>query len=437
MANIFSRQPKHDYPPVYSSMDRPLKRSRWKTLRPVIGASAVFMIALSVAIGLRLSSLGMPRFERAKLKIAVVQYGTFHDFISVDGEVRPLHSVFLDSSEGGRVEKVFVEEGTMLHEGQPLLVLENPDLQREYAQGETQLLSLKENLQALLIQVEQSRFNYEQQINEIEYEIENQARKLARNNSLRRNGLISTQEYEQDQEKADFLAKKLALMKETYAKNMALFEKQTQGLEQKVHSMEENLKLLKDKVDQLVVRAPVDGQLTLFNAEPGQFVAAQTRLGRIDDIRDYRVRTKLNEYYLARIRSRLRGQLLLDDDKKYPMQVDKVYPVVKGGFFEADLVFTGKRPQVLRTGQSVRVELELGQSEKAFLLERGRFYSSTGGKWVYVLDPSGRKAYLREIRLGRQNPQYYEVLEGLHTGEQVIISSYEGFRNYQTIVLEP
>ena len=417
---------------AYAGMDRIIVRKNPLIDRKlVIGIGAV-LILFGGMMALRSRALMISNIDASRLEIATVTEGPFIETIGVNGIIQPRASMFVNNPVGGQVEKIYVEEGAHVTKGQPLVLLSNTDLQLEITQQESKLVSLRENLQNVQMEKEQQKFSYEQQIKQLEFDIEQKKRLIQRNEILRQNGLISVQDYEKTKDEYAYLMKKLELLKDTYRQHMALFELQIKQLESNVRQMESNVQLLRDKLNSLLVRAPVSGQLTQFEVEPGQYIEARARLARIDDLSSYRIEAQVSEYYLPRIRKGLQGRLMADN-RTYSVFVDKVFPAVEDGTFKIELLFFKHPDHNFHPGQSVRVDLQLSGSETAILVPRGGFYRSTGGTWIFVLDPDGHRARRREIRIGRQNASHYEVLSGLHPGERVIISPYLGFVNKSEI----
>ena len=434
---LFSGRVADEDRPILSPMDRPRAARPSNYARAFLVTAGLGLVLLGMSIRFHPRVIAGFQIARDRLEIATVQRGVFREFITVDGTVLPVRSVAVISQEGGRVEKVLVEEGSRVEPGQPLVVLSNPDLQMKVTRQEARLAEQRQSLQTLRIAAARTRFEYEERLKDLEFRLERQKRRLARNELLRANGLLSRRAYDEDRDTYAFLQKKRDWLQEASRRYEELARAQLRELERNLETQESNLRILREKMAGLTVRAPIRGQVSGFRVDVGQYLEPRRPMGRIDDTSDYRVRVRLSEYYLDRVRPGLRGRFRASGTGVYPVVLDKIYPGVKDGTVQAILRFTGEHPRRLVSGQTARVELELGGSAAALLLPRGGFITSTGGRWVFVLDPSGRAARRRPVRLGRQNPEYYEVLEGLRAGDRVIISSYEGFADRRRIGLKP
>jgi HlyD family secretion protein len=373
--------------------------------------------------------------ESEKLTIATIQRGPFQEFIPVQAEVLPLQTIFLDVEEGGLVEKLFLEAGSEVKKGDKILKLSNTSLLMDIMYREAELFQQINNLRNTRLLFEQNRLSLQKDLADLDFQLEKQRRKFESYQSLYDEKLISRHDYEDTRDEYELVKNKRQLTAETQEQELSFRRQQVLQLEDSVQRMQENLKVAKSKLDNLTVRAPISGTLTSLQAEPGQSKSPGERLGQIDAPEGFKARAEIDEYYIDRIQKDLTGQFELSGST-YPVRVDRVYPEVKDGKFSVDLRFPGRQAPGIRRGQTLHVRLELGDVAEALLLPRGGFFQKTGGNWIFVLEPDGRTASKREIRLGRQNPDMFEVLGGLRPGERVITSSYENFGDNERLVLK-
>ena len=410
-------------------MDRKIEKPQFTPKRIAIGAAALLLVGLfGYAL---LADFGVRKLnvERDRLTISTVALGPFQEYIPVRGTVLPLNTVYLDALERGQVEQVFVEEGASVAEGDPLLRLANPDLELTVLQQEADLERSREALRNGRLTMEQELLRSRKSLMEIEYQLAINKRNFERYESLSAEDLtaiLSRQEYERLRDEYQYSVRRMALTQETQTQDSLLAASKVVQLVSAVERMERNLEIVRGRLDNLTVRAPVAGQLTMLKAEVGESKGTGVRLGQIDMIDGFKVRAAIDEHYIGRVGRGQRGQFD-NDDESYSLVIRRVYPEVREGRFGVDLVFEGEAPEGIRRGQTLHIRLELGDLDEAVQVARGGFYQATGGHWAYVLDAAGDRATRRSIALGRQNPRVYEVLEGLEPGEQVITSSYETF----------
>ena len=410
-------------------MDRKIEKPRFTPKRIGVGVAVLllgglFGYALLADFGVRKLNV-----DRERLTISTVEFGPFQEYIPVRGTVLPLHTVYLDALERGQVEQVFVEEGASVAEGDPLLRLANPDLELTVLQQEAELERSREALRYGRLTMEQELLRSRKALMEIEYQLAINKRNFERYERLSTEDLtaiLSRQEQERLRDEYQYSVRRMALTEETQTQDSLLAASKVVQLVSAVERMERNLEIVGRRLDNLTVRAPVPGQLTTLKAEVGESKGTGVRLGQIDMIDGFKVRAAIDEHYIDRVGRGQRGQFD-NGDEPYSLVIRKVYPEVKEGRFEVDLIFEGEAPEGIRRGQTLHIRLELGDLDEAMQVARGGFYQATGGHWAYVLDAAGERATRRSIALGRQNPQVYEVLEGLEPGEQVITSSYETF----------
>ena len=412
-----------------AAMDRKIRRRKWPPRR-IAGAAAATLFAGFAAWGL-LKDSGVRKLnvDRDRLTISEVVHGPFQEYTPVRGTVLPIRTVYLDALESGQVQRLFVEEGTNVAEGDPLLRLANPELELHVLQQESELERKIEELRSNRLSMEQDLLGSRQRLMEIEYRAQIDRRNFERYASLSQEDLAAImplQDYEKLRDNYEFNARKLDLTRETHRQDSLLAVDRVVQARAAVGRMERNLEIIRRRLDDLTVRAPVSGQLTSLVAEIGESKGSGTRLGHIDILDGFKVRADIDEHYIARVDRGQSGQFD-HDGSPLGLVIRKVYPEVEEGRFKVDLVFDGEAPEGIRRGQTLQIRLELGDLEEATQVARGGFYQATGGHWAYVLEPSGDRAGKRAIRLGRQNPKVYEVLEGLQPGERVITSGYESF----------
>lgn len=366
------------------------------------------------------------RTEKDKLTVSTVEEGLFNDYITVIGNVEPITTIFLDAEEGGKVEEKLIEEGEMVKKGDIILKLRNNDLNLSIMNSESSMAYQTNELRNTQIQMEQQKIQNKQQLLTIDYELVRLSRNYEQQKTLYNDGLIAKEDFLKAEE--DYLKSKknrdLIYLK--LVQDSIFRENQKIQMDQSLGNMQLNLKVVQQRREDLNVKAPVDGQLGLLDAEIGESISKGQRIGQINILDNFKIKALIDEHYIDRV---VRGlPATLDrNGTNFNLKVKKVYPDVRNGQFEIDLIFDETTPDNIRTGQTYHIKLELGESSKAVLLPRGGFFQSTGGQWVFVLNSDGTEATKRNIKIGKQNPQYYEVLEGLNPGEKVITSGYEMF----------
>ncbi len=415
-------------------MDRIIAKKKWyqrKSTWITAGGIVVLILAYVLVLGDTTSKLNV-NVER--ITISEVSRGEFLEFIPATGTVQPIRTIYLDAVEGGRVEAIFVEDGHHIAEGDSILRLANTDLVLDIMFREAQLYEQSNNLRNTRISMEQRSLDLRRQLLELNLQISQQEREKDRAEALHVNSLISTQEYGNIMDRYEYLVNLRNITFQNARQDSIFRAVQIERLEASVDRMQSNLDIVRENQENLTVRAPISGQLSALNAEIGQTKTPGQRLGQIDVLDTFRVQAAIDEYYISRVEEGKRAEFTFAGDE-YRMEITKIYPEVRDGRFDVDLEFVGDVPEGIRRGQTVRLRLELSDPEEAILLARGGFYNSTGGHWVFLVDPSGGFAYRHDIRLGRQNPQMYEVLEGLEPGMQVVTSSYETFGNAERLIL--
>ena len=409
----------------------------WITPKRVAAAAAALLAVLGLGYGVWTTATGgqVLSVDREKLTISTVEQGPFQEFIAVTGNALPEQTVYLDAVEGGRIEEVYVQEGAVVEEGQRILRLSNNDLRLRVLNSEASIAEQQSSMEQLKLQMQQQSLDLQQQVANLEYQIQQLARQHERQQRLWEQDLISREAYLSTKDELAYQRRRLRLTRSAYVQDSLAQQSRLNTMEQTEERLRRNYDVLRESLDNLTVQAPISGQLTALDAEIGQIINSGARLGQVDNIDDYKIQAQIDEFYIERVR---RGQTATTQPMggtEYELTVTRVYPEVENGQFRVDLQFAGERPADMRRGQSVRLRLELGSPEEATLLSRGGFYQSTGGNWAYVLTGDG-EAVRRPIRLGRQNPNYFEVLGGLAPGDKVVTSSYDTFGDADRLSLD-
>jgi HlyD family secretion protein len=416
-------------------MDRRIKKKRW-TLRRVLWGSLGGLFAAAVlyelVFGDHSSRLNV---QAERITISTVEVGPFQEFIPLRGTVLPILTIYLDALEGGRVEEVFIEEGTMVLKGDPILKLSNPDLEVRVMSQEAVLFERVNDMENTRIQLETQAIGRQERLITLEYDIQRAKREHDRNAELWGRKLIARSRYEESKDNHEHLLRQHSFTLEKVRQDSMYRAGQLAQLEASVKKLRMNVEAVKRNLENLVIRAPVSGQLTSVNAEIGELKSRGQRLGQVDVLEGYKVRVEIDEFYIQRIGTGLTGTLDLAG-KPYKLVIKKVYPDVEDGEFEVDMEFLGDTPMGIRRGQTLPIRLALGDLSEALLLARGGFYQVTGGNWVFLVDASGGLATRRPVRIGRQNPEFFEVLEGLEPGDRVVTSSYDNYEEIDRLVIK-
>lgn len=416
-------------------VDRIIEKKRWTPKRIVTIACAGVIIAIAV-YALLLSGRGSRlNVKSERLRIDTVVQGEFQEFIPVTGTVIPINTYYLDAVEGGRVDSVYLEAGTFVEKGEKILKLANTNLLMDVMYREAEIFQQSNNLRNTRLSMERNSLDMQREVLELEYRIKQQERIVESNVSLARKNLISGREFEESKDELEYLQRKLELTRQTQQQDSIFRATQISQLEASLVRMETNLTIVKQNMENLVIKAPVAGHLTSLNAEVGESKRRGERFGQIDILDGFKVRVPIDEHYIARIGTGQQATFAFSGET-FRVTITKIYPAVAEGRFTVDMNFEGREPPDIRRGLTLRLRLELGDLSQAVLLPTGGFYQATGGRWVYVLGKSGVEAEKRPIHLGRQNTEYYEVLDGLVPGERVIISSYETFGDVDRLVLK-
>ncbi|WKK59211.1 efflux RND transporter periplasmic adaptor subunit [Sphingobacterium sp. BN32] len=416
-------------------MDRPIKQKTWNTKRILTVGGVVALVGLIGASYYFTSGNSKLNVEAERISIFEVKEDTFQEFIPINGTVLPISSIYLDASVGGRVEEKYVEDGAHLRKGDPIMRLSNTDLELSLINQETQVLNLLTQAQIAQTSAQQATINNRNQMADVEQALKEAERVYTLNKKLLAEKAIGSQEYQKSLNEYNYQKERIGLTNQIVRQDEVSNAQKLNQDRETYKRTQSALQLMRQKVGDLILRAPVDGQLTSFDAEIGQNKSAGERLGQIDVLTGFKVRAEIDEHYINRIFPDLKGQFSIDD-KTYELRIKKVYTQVKDGRFLVDMEFVGARPESIRRGQTLPIRLALSDKTKAVLLAKGGFNQQTGGNWIFKLDKSGNTAYRTDIQLGRQNPEYYEVLGGLKPGDKVVISSYETYDKIQELSIK-
>ena len=374
------------------------------------------------------------RVDAQLLNVATVEQGEFNDYVRLTGSVQPMTTVQLSPLESGVVERIVAEEGTQVKRGDVILEMSNNSLSMQILQSEADLAEKQNILRNTMISMEQERLALRQEKLQLDLEVSRLKRTFEQNQSLYNDKLLAREDYLRSKEDYELAVGRRNLVLERQRQDSLYRTSQVEQMEESLRSMQRNMELIRQRVDNLKVKAPIDGEVGMLDAVLGQSLQQGANIGQVNDLTTYKVQAQIDEHYIDRITTGLVASFERQDTR-YEMQLRKVYPEVRNGQFKADFRFVGDAPENIRSGQTYYLNLQLGEAAEAILIPRGSFYQATGGKWIYVLDATGEKAYRRDIRIGRQNPQYYEVVEGLQPGEKVIVSSYDNFGDNEVLIL--
>ncbi|UAY56819.1 efflux RND transporter periplasmic adaptor subunit [Arachidicoccus terrestris] len=415
-------------------MDRAIEQKTWtrKKIFTIIGIVAlVALIAASIYYASGGSRLNV---DKERITISEVTEGQFKNYIPVNGVVMPIATIYLDAMEGGRVEERYVEDGAMMKKGEPILRLSNPDLMMSLVEQQNNVYNTLMQVQIAQNGARQTSVSNLNQLADVQSLLQEAKRVYDLNKKLYSQKAIGSQEFQKSKISYDYLVKKLELQK-TLLQQDSTDKVQQLAQQNKLYSgANKAFSLMQQKVGDLIVRAPVDGQLTSLDAEVGQNKNKGERLGQIDVISDYKVRVDVDEHYINNVFPGLTGTAVIGNDTLH-LNVKKVYPSVTNGRFQVDMAFEDKAPKTIHRGQSLQIMLTLSDDRKALLVPRGGFFQKTGGNWIYKLSKDGSTAFKVDIQIGGQNPDYYEVLKGLQPGDKVVTSSYDNFGDNETLVI--
>lgn len=415
-------------------MDRQIEKKSFLRRYAWYIAAAAALAALLVWIVLG-TTANTTTVDVSDITISDVTRGKFDDYVRLNGQVLPIQIVQISPEEGGIVREKVVEEGTRVRKGDVILRLSNSNLDLQILNAEAELAEKQNLLRNTQVAMQQDRLNNRTEQATLDTDCDRKRRAYEQNARLYKERLISKEVYLQSREDYNLALRKQSLISQRLKQDSIYRHVQMAQMEDNLDNMRKNVLLVRDRKNKLEVRSAIDGELGLLDVELGQNIAAGQNIGQINDLSDFKVQAQIDEHYIDRVRPGLSASFSRDG-KTYRLRVRKVYPEVRNGTFRTDFVFVGERPAQMRSGQTFYVELALGKSQQATLIPRGTFFQTTGGNWIFVLDKSGRKAYRRNISIARQNPQYYEVTDGLEPGERVITSGYEAFKDNEVLVIK-
>lgn len=415
-------------------MDRKIEKKRFgkKQIWIAIAILVFLLVIIQMVFGDKSSKLNV---EEDKISVGEVTAGKYQDYISVNGTVEPIQTVYLDAVESGRVEEILIEEGTMVKKGDVILKLSNYNLLLDISGNEADVARAVNDLRSARINLENQNIQTRSTILQLQYLLQKLDRQYTNNKKLITQDLISKEEFEYSKEQYLETSMQLDLQKQKFQRDSIYTRTRIAADEESIERMQMNLNLTRRRLEDLNIKAPVNGELATLRPEIGEVINYGTRVGTINILDSYKMRVLIDEHYITRIARGLPADFEFAG-RKNSLKIIKVYPEVQNGTFAVDMEFTSEIPEQIRIGQTARIHLELGESEDALLLPKGGFYQSTGGQWVYRVDQSGNYATRQKIRLGRQNPRFYEVLDGLKPGDKVIISDYENFGDADRLILK-
>jgi len=416
-------------------MDRVIQKKKWNSKRIITILLVIGIIVLIAGSFYLTSGKSKQNVDLDRITISEITKGPFQEITPVNGIVLPITTIYLDAQEGGRVEQKFVEDGAIMKKGQPILRLSNTDLSLSLVNQQTSVYNLLTQMQISRNAAQQNTVNKLNQMADVESLLKEADRIYKLDKHLYEQKAIGLQEFRQAENNYNYLLQKKKLTEQILLQDSISTKQELQQAKQSYEGSQQALAVMRKKVDDLVVRSPIDGQLTSLDAEIGQNKKQGERLGQIDVLDGYKVRVDVDEHYISRIFTGLTGRFEFAE-KPYKLKITKVYTQVTNGRFQVDMVFDGEIPKGIRRGQSLQIRLALSDESQAVLLPKGGFFQKTGGNWVYKLDESGKVAYKVDIQLGLQNPDYFQVLQGLKPGDKVITSSYENFGDIQELILK-
>lgn len=416
-------------------MDRVIERKGWSKKRILLVVGIVALLALIYASWHFTSGNSKLNVNTDRITISEIKQGTFQEFIPVNGVVLPVTTIYLDALEGGRVEEKFVEDGAIMKKDQPILRLSNTDLELSLVNQETSVFNLLTQMQISRNAAQQNTIGKLNQRTDVDNALKEAERIYKLNKKLYEEKVIGGQEFKQSENNYKYQLEKKKLADEVLKKDTVSTRQEQDQANQSFARTQNALQVMRKKVGDLIVRAPVDGQLTSLDAEIGQSKNKGERLGQIDVMSGFKVRVDIDEHYISRIFNGLVGECSFAG-KNYKLNIKKVFTQVTNGRFQVDMEFQDSVPQGIRRGQTLQIRLALSDETTALLLPKGGFYQQTGGNWIFKVAENGSVAYKIDIQLGRQNPDYYEVMQGLKPGDKVVTSSYENYGNMQELVLK-
>lgn len=392
----------------------------------VVAAFVIYLIARPDVKTLRVNA--------DTITVNTVKFGEFNDYIRVSGQVQPMTTIQLSPQEGGLVEQIVMEEGSHVNQGDVIVVLNNENLDLQILNSEAELAEKENILRNTLISMEQQKLSLQQERLQLNVDVRRAKRDYDSKKALYNDQLIAKEDFLQAEEDYQLALDKLELVKNRARQDSLYRSVEIEQMNESLANMRINMQMIRKRKDNLSIKAPIDGELGLLDVVLGQSVGAGTKIGQINNLESYKIEAQIDEHYIDRVTAGLSATFERQGET-FDALLRKVYPEVRDGKFKADFKFDGEQPENIRSGQTYYLNLQLGQPTEGIIIPRGSFYQKTGGKWIYVVSDDGTKATKREIRIGRQNPQYYEVLEGLSEGEKVIVSGYDNFGENDVLIM--
>lgn len=418
-----------------SGMDKKIDKKMWTQKRVAMIVGGVVLVALFIYSFVFMDTRSTLNVERDKLTVSTVQQDSFQEFTQETGTIQPIQTIYLDAIEGGVVEAIYRESGTMVEMGDTILTLSNSDLRLSVLQQSSSIYDQINQTRNSRLNIEQNTLSLQERLADAENQLEITKSNYQRQEKLNEKDLISEQAFLETKENYEYQQKRYSLIYESFKQDSIKSRQQLEQIDQSLDRMWRSLEAVQGILDRLIVTAPISGQLSTIELNPGQSISSGERIGQVDILDSYKVRVGIDEYYLSRITTGLEGSFDFNG-RTHELEITKVYPVVENGQFQVDMEFVGEAPSGLTRGQTVRIRLELGDSSQALLLARGGFFQTTGGNWVYRITEDGEQAVRHDVRLGRQNPDYFEVLSGLDAGDKVITSGYSTFGDNEVLNLQ-
>lgn len=403
-----------------------------KKALPYWGIAILIILIASMLLRNNVSTM---RVNHEAITISEVKSGLFNDYVRVTGQVQPMTTMQISPLETGVVKEIYIEEGAKVKAGDPILLLSNENLNLQILNAEADLAEKDNMLRNTLISMEQQKLTNQQDILQLEIDVRRYLRTYKSQKQLYADNLISKEDYLRAEEDYSLAKDRLNLVKHRTVQDSLYRSIEVKQMQESLDNMRLHMMMIRKRKDNLLVKAPINGELGLLDVVLGQSVAEGSKIGQINNLSSYKIEAQFDEHYIDRITTGLEADFERQNEN-FRAVIRKVYPEVRDGKFKADFKFSGEQPDNIRSGQTYYMNLQLGQPEKAILIPRGSFYQNTGGQWIYVISKNGKEAYKREIRIGRQNPQYYEVVDGLKPGDKVITSSYDNFGNNERLVLD-
>ena len=415
-------------------MDRKIEKPKWSKQR-FLYIGLTILIALLLVFSFRIMNKKVYKIERDKILVKEVIKGEFKDIILIDAVVEPIQSILVNNPDGGTVEEIYIEDGIIVEKGTPLLKLSNPTANLSYMNQETAIIEQINNLRNLKLSLEKDQRDLTESLIDAEYALKEIERNFKIDTSLYAKGVIAKNDFVDSQEEYKYQQQKRDFLKENVKNTKRDNKIQIEQIRRSINLMERNLDVIHANMEKMLIRAPVSGQLSSFNPILGESVSSKETIAKIDVLAGYKIRGQVDEYYLSTVKPNQAARFSFDG-VVIELNIKKVLPEVINGRFEIELTFVDSVPEAITTGLSLQVRLELSKAKEAILIPRGSYFQSSGGKFVYVLNEN-EEALKREIRVGKQNPSYYEVIEGLDAGEKIITSSYDMYKNFETIEINP